>query len=1186
MAITYQGSAGITTAAAGFNITSASASPVDGDIRLVILQVGSSVTVTVPSGWTTILNDTTYASTRVVSFYRKYVAATDSATVSCTYNTSSNQVVTFINLGNQVDTAGTFVWVNNGGTSGTSFASPSLTPSTANGMLITTFHEAVTGGASGVTLSTPAGMSSMGQKIPTGTQTRTALSTYLNLTSAAATSTYTSTSNTTGTTGWTGTSIFVPAINTTTPVTTTDSATTTDTSLLTSTTPTTDTATTSESSGINVKTTDTGTVTDSSALYINKSLSTSDSATVTDTSSLFTPTQINVSDSATLTDASLPINQNTQAVGSETFTLTDSSSVTSTEGPTETGTVSDSSNLLVTQSKTDSATVTESSKINVITSDSATLSNTAQIGQQRTDSAIVTDLSSPVGHPQTDSATATESSQIAQSVTDSATVSDTSSLFVTQDLIDSATVTDLTTGITKPVILQDGPFQFSEQAEVQELPRYTEDVIHYTSADTHNKNFRIIAQDHFTREFIHWDLPLDGVQITYTFNGYNTLVGVITSEMASVMDLDPPLIPNRTWLHVEQDGIIRGSFILTPFIDSPGNQTRQIEAEGFTAYPNWIIYQGHGDPASGYVGIQVDPADMVRKIWNEVQSYTDGNLGVRVSATKTPVKIGEPPEQVSFTTSEGNQVSFQAGPYTLNWWAVTNCGDEITKLCQEAPLDYIEFSKWNDNKTDVEHTCILGYPRIGSKRTDLGFREGENLETLIPSYQGSNDNYASDVIVVGAGTGPSAVRATASGRIGLLRKTNVIQNQDISNHARAQSIANFEFKRISHSRFLIENISIDCTHENALWGSFNAGDDILVEGTVDYVGFIQDWYRIMNYAYDPYYKVATLVLEPSDSFTYGAENVDPYDELPTSGYARLLATQDFTQLFDGTETTTDADSLAAQALAFVTQDAQSYLCSLFNTKGLGNGQCYYWYLVGGTKQWYGVTIPMWSPGKGPLTDLSLTKNTMVIGKTDYGHIITGDNIQLLSSDGTVGQDQNTTSVTAYPNPPVTASVTKSNSVNFGIYQITDTDQSTYAKQIIFKARQDGLKQFLSPGITLGQALFIRTANDGSMSLLLGTLASMVVGDLLVIEKDNSGTVQVGPGILINQSGQSLTGLQQAAQAVYDRIHSGLSITSNWTWTGEPLIVDNYVDQLQELFYGYSNITVDQFLSAVIEGQVA
>jgi hypothetical protein len=922
------------------------------------------------------------------------------------------------------------------------------------------------------------------------------------------------------------------------------------------------------SNSVTTSRTDSASLSESSSLLVTHSRT--DSASGSDSSG--STNTASTTDSALVTDVSQPINTSTQIVGSENLALTESSSVSATLSSTDSGLLNDGDTGSTTWSRTDSASLFETAQINQARTDSATLSDSSKVSESSSEVFAFGDSSS-LSIIASDSASLLDASQpLTQSLADQATFTESAQVQVWTSSSESLTLNDGMGGVTKPIKSPDGDSAtLSESASAQVLPRYTEDTIIYKEPRL-NRSFRVIAQDHFTREFIHWELPLDNIKVTYSLTGPNILVGQISSEMESIMTLDPPLTPNRTWLHLEEDGVIRGSFLLTPFVDAPANQVRQIEAEGFSMYPHWVYYEDNP-----FTGIQVDPADMVRRLWNHVQSYTDGNLGVQVASTKTPIKLGEPPEQVAFTTTENVSVSFQAGPYTLNYWSVTNCGDEIDKLCKETPMDYLEFSYWNAEKNDVVHKLLLGYPRLGTKRTDLVFREGENLAQLIPSYQGSNDNYASDVVVIGAGNGPSAVRAISSKRIGLLRKVNVIQNQDITNHTRAQSIADFELKRISHSRFLIENITVDLSHPNAPWGSFAPGDDILVDCTVLYVGHVQAWYRIISYIYDPYQKTAVISLAPSDSFTYGAENVDPYDELPTAGFATLGSQQDFSNLFNSSSATNQLSQLQA----YVTQLVQQIGCNYFNKYGLPNGMCVYWYWIVDHPQG-GNQLPQPGANVGSLDILANPNNKMIIGKTFYGHILTGDNIILMAKEGTVGQQQNSQSDVAYPNPYyVPQGGTASQAIT-----VAHPDDNQYVKDVVQKA----VDLYNQKGLENDHAYFYDVHGEDNYELLEGTYEQMNSADTFIIGRTADGTLQIN-GVWLAANGNSSAqtqqpnGLQQAASFILSRIQSGQPIYEDWSWDGEPFIVSQYNDTLLSKYSGYHNMPVVQFLSAVINGQI-
>lgn len=63
-----------------------------------------------------------------------------------------------------------------------------------------------------------------------------------------------------------------------------------------------------------------------------------------------------------------------------------------------------------------------------------------------------------------------------------------------------------------------------------------------------------------------------------------------------------------------------------------GNEWR-ITGTSIAGYPFGIIFNAN------YRGVKVDPADIYRAIWDHLQSYPDGDFGVRVVGT-TPIRVG------------------------------------------------------------------------------------------------------------------------------------------------------------------------------------------------------------------------------------------------------------------------------------------------------------------------------------------------------------------------------------------------------------------------------------------------------------------------------------------------------------------------------------------------------------------
>jgi len=368
---------------------------------------------------------------------------------------------------------------------------------------------------------------------------------------------------------------------------------------------------------------------------------------------------------------------------------------------------------------------------------------------------------------------------------------------------------------------------------------------------------RFIAQDILTGEFLHWNLPISQAERTHTLSGPGGITGVIEPEHLDL--LDARLTPHGTWIHAEQDGQIRASGIVEP--SALTGDALSVDCAGFTAYPGRVPYRGD------YEAIGVDPLDVVRHIWAHVQSYPAGNIGVTLDATTSPVRIGTPPRDVSFETGGGEQVDFQAGPYTLNWWTATNCGQEIDQLARETPFDYLERPAWNAARTDVLHHLVLGYPRVGRKRTDLKFVQDENISDVVPVEE-DPDRYASEVIVTGAGEGRDMIQGSAAlppdGRI---RVPVVLEDSTITSRDRATAVARDELER-RRATIGVKQIVVNTHHENAVLGSFAPGDDILVQAEVPYLGRIALWHRITGFTV-PEDGHAPVSLRRSETFNFG-----------------------------------------------------------------------------------------------------------------------------------------------------------------------------------------------------------------------------------------------------------------------------------------------------------------------------
>lgn len=210
----------------------------------------------------------------------------------------------------------------------------------------------------------------------------------------------------------------------------------------------------------------------------------------------------------------------------------------------------------------------------------------------------------------------------------------------------------------------------------------------------------------------------------------------------------------------------------------------------------------------------------------------------------------------------------EAEPYELQWWNGINCGEEFDKLAGDTPFDYIEGMEWNEDKTDVDFFLDLGYPRLGSQRTDLLFNE-DNILEVVPAQEGE-DTYASAILVVGSGEGAATIRGYASQSFGeRIRKTVVVTDKSITTTERANTTALAELGIRRGKTFEITELVCAANHQNAPLGTYDLGDDIVVEVFVPWLNYWhRDWYRITSITYQPNRDHVRLGVQRSDSFRY------------------------------------------------------------------------------------------------------------------------------------------------------------------------------------------------------------------------------------------------------------------------------------------------------------------------------
>lgn len=421
-------------------------------------------------------------------------------------------------------------------------------------------------------------------------------------------------------------------------------------------------------------------------------------------------------------------------------------------------------------------------------------------------------------------------------------------------------------------------------------------------------SWRYIAQRATTGEWLEWDLPLDREELTWELSGPGSLRGKVGPDTGALRAHDGRLLLEEwgTIIYAEADGEIRWGGIV---INSTFNgESWEIECAGFSSYPHGIPY------SSVYSGIGVDPAQVFAHVWEHVQSFADGYLGVTVTEAKTGLRIGLPKSPVTKSEvsndlwlyllnhgwgnrpgdttriyppdydgdvppAEGSTTSDTHEPYELLWWDAPDCGKVLDDMAQQGPFDYVERHGWDGKKERVLHEVQICYPRTGRRREDLVFIQGDNvIEIDSPVIPG--DSFANEVLGIGAGEGEGALRRQTATRDGRLRRVSIVSAKDLAQSSELDRIIDAELRR--HQIPLEINSIRVRTHPNAPIGSWALGDDILVQGKFPWLGEVSLWCRIVGWSLDSDSE-ATLQLARSDSFTYAATSTTNPNEGPGAG---------------------------------------------------------------------------------------------------------------------------------------------------------------------------------------------------------------------------------------------------------------------------------------------------------------
>lgn len=437
---------------------------------------------------------------------------------------------------------------------------------------------------------------------------------------------------------------------------------------------------------------------------------------------------------------------------------------------------------------------------------------------------------------------------------------------------------------------------------------------------------RMHCQNLISGEWLHRDVQgITQPSVTWNLNAADSFSCTLGPPRADMRDSggEPLLTEWRDAIYLEEDNEIKWGGILTSSTFQGPSWT--LGATGFSGFASGMVYEG-----ATYTATRVEAMDVVRKLWDWLQSQGGTNLGLNIPSFSSGYLLGNqlPSLPVSgslvanagrgqntisvsdgsvwsagmvlqmrgdggtytiksrsggkltlTTTLKGRDTLYTKGntvtqivqptPYQLAWWNSTDIGQEIESIRQEAVFDWREQHAWDSSaKAAVRHTWVAAHPRIGARRSELRFCEGENI-IVAGTVTRDGSQYAQRVIGTGYGQGSATVRSTVTGPGGRLNRSYVYSDQAVTSKARMTVLA----RKVQSSMNNIDAITSITVknHRNAPFGSFLVGDDIPVRLCTGWRNALI-WSRITSITQDPTTDLMTLTVARSDSFNYLAES--------------------------------------------------------------------------------------------------------------------------------------------------------------------------------------------------------------------------------------------------------------------------------------------------------------------------
>lgn len=300
-----------------------------------------------------------------------------------------------------------------------------------------------------------------------------------------------------------------------------------------------------------------------------------------------------------------------------------------------------------------------------------------------------------------------------------------------------------------------------------------------------------------------------------------------------------------------------------------------IDATGYMGYPKGIPWLENFNP------IAVDPAEVIQRVWAHLQSFSNANLGIEVFPALTGTQM------LPGFGFDGSILAFDFFAIFIRSVEFVDCGDQITSLARDLPLDLFERVQWNVDRTAVERKIEIAYPLGGLVQENLAFRLGDNVINCEKAEEMEIEP-VSDVIIRSWIPGRTYSSTLSNADMTRARRTILEEDAMINGNERAAAWAKRKLQRRNVPKHF-SKISIDPNHPHAPFGSWWVGDSIYVEAfNFPWHGDIQEWHRVLSFTIKEGEPLIELELKAEGAFNYDPIEYNPdWDTQPTEDPNRL-----------------------------------------------------------------------------------------------------------------------------------------------------------------------------------------------------------------------------------------------------------------------------------------------------------